>query len=109
MSLKQLLNTTYADLISLDQTSLVRDPFFTQFAAENGGRTPFINPAVATRWGYGLGLPAGRRDEAIANKTTFMEWWSTQVVRTDPETCADAIYLYPQSDGSPTPRNLYIG
>ena len=108
-TLRILLNTTYPDLISLDQTALVRAPFFEQFAQENGGRTPFIDPAVQTRWDYGLSLPPGRHDEAIANKTTFMQWFSSQVIHTVPDTCADAIYLYPQSSGEADPRNLYIG
>jgi hypothetical protein len=33
--LDQLLNTTYATLISKDQTALVRDPFYRDYAGKH--------------------------------------------------------------------------
>ncbi|KAI0653959.1 amidase signature enzyme [Cubamyces menziesii] len=107
-SLQTLLSTTYADLISLDQIALVADPFIADYGAENDGRMPFIDPAPLARWNYGRGLPSGRKAEALVNKTIFMNWFASQVIKPNPETCADAILLYPQSSGRTNYRNRYI-
>ncbi|KAI0776279.1 amidase signature enzyme [Trametes elegans] len=108
-TLQDLLSTTYADIISLDQVALVADPFMADYGAVNGGRMPFIDPAPLARWNYSRGLPAGRKEEAIANKTVFMDWFANEVITAgDPETCADAILLYPQSSGRTNYRNRYI-
>ncbi|KAI0696652.1 amidase signature enzyme [Cerioporus squamosus] len=107
-SLQTLLSTTYADLITLDQIDLVADPFIADFGAANGGRMPFIDPAPLARWSYGRGLPAGRKEEALANKTIFMEWFSSSVVQSDASTCSNSILLYPQSSGGTNYRNRYI-
>ncbi|KAI0767056.1 amidase signature enzyme [Fomes fomentarius] len=107
-TLQTLLSTVYADLITLDQIALVADPFIANYSAANGGRAPFINPAPLARWTYGRALPTGRKEEALANKTVFMDWFSSEVVKTDPTTCSDSIFLYPQSLGRTNYRNRYI-
>ncbi|CDO69603.1 hypothetical protein BN946_scf184875.g6 [Trametes cinnabarina] len=108
-TLQTLLTTTYADLISLDQISLVADPFIADYGAANGGRMPFIDPAPLARWDYGRALPPGRKEEALVNKTIFMDWFASEVIRGGvPETCADGILLYPQSSGRTNYRNRYI-
>lgn len=106
-SLQDLLNTTYVDLISFDQVSLVREPFFQAYAAQNNGQLPFIDPVVASRWNWSATRPADTRDVAIANKTIFMQWFGSQVVLPDPDTCADSLFLYPRSKGTPMARNAY--
>ncbi|KAH9942204.1 amidase signature enzyme [Epithele typhae] len=108
-SLSALLQTTYADLITLDQIALVADPFIDAYKAAHGGQSPFINPAPLARWAYGRALPAGRKDAAIANKAVFMNWWASEVVRADEETCSDAVLLYPQNAGHTAYRNTYPG
>ncbi|OSD00197.1 amidase signature enzyme [Trametes coccinea BRFM310] len=108
-TLQTLLTTPYADLISLDQIALVADPFIADYGAANGGRMPFIDPAPLARWSYGRALPEGRKEEALANKTIFMDWFAREVIRGDiPDTCADGILLYPQSSGRTNYRNRYI-
>lgn len=44
-SLTQLLNITYPIIISKEQTKLVRDPFYADYAAVHDGRRPFVDPA----------------------------------------------------------------
>lgn len=44
-SLDDFLNITYPILISKEQTMLVRDPFYTAYAAAHDGRRPFVDPA----------------------------------------------------------------
>ncbi len=107
-SLQTLLSTTYADLITLDQIDLVADPFIADFGAANGGRMPFIDPIPLARWSYGRALPAGRKEDALANKTIFMDWFSSSVVPPDATSCSDSIFLYPQSSGGTNYRNRYI-
>ncbi|KAK5944099.1 hypothetical protein PMZ80_003380 [Knufia obscura] len=72
-SLSNLLNLTYATIITKEQTALVRDPFYEDYAAVHDGRTPFVDPAPLVRWAYGDSLPASALDEAITNKTVFMD------------------------------------
>lgn len=44
-SLTELLNITYPILISKEQTMLVRDPFYADYAAAYDGRKPFVDPS----------------------------------------------------------------
>ena len=48
-SLRELLNLTYPVIISKQQTKLVRDPFFADYAAVHDGRRPFVDPAPLVR------------------------------------------------------------
>ncbi|TFK85923.1 amidase signature enzyme [Polyporus arcularius HHB13444] len=107
-SLQTLLSTTYVDLIALDQVELVADPFIADFGAANGGRMPFIDPSPLARWTYGRSLPPGQKEEALANKTVFMEWFSSSVVQPDATNCSDSILIYPQSIGATNYRNRYV-
>ncbi|KAI0337273.1 amidase signature enzyme [Trametopsis cervina] len=108
--LRQLLNTTYADLITIDQIALVADPFIADYKAAKGGRSPFIDPAPLNRWAYGRGLAnqTQQKIDAIANKTVFMDWIQQEVLGSNNETCSNAIFLYPQSSGRTSYRNRYI-
>ena len=49
-TLQDLLTTTYADLITLDQIALVADPFIADYKAAHGGQTTFIEPEHLKRW-----------------------------------------------------------
>lgn len=108
--LRIVLNTTYADLISLDQISLVADPFIADYKAAHNGQSPFIDPAPMNRWAFGRAIPnpTERHAEDITNKTVFMNWFQNQVIGSSNTTCSDSVYLYPQSDGSTLYRNLYL-
>ncbi|KAF4550487.1 Amidase-like protein 8 [Elsinoe fawcettii] len=108
-SLARFLNLTYPIIISKQQTRLVRDPFYTAYAAANGGRRPFINPAPLVRWGYGDTVPDSALAEANVNKTVFAEWWDSTVLRSDPVTCSDKLLLYPGSSAGASYRNQYGG
>ena len=108
LPMNNMLNTTYLTLISTDQTRLLAEPFFADYAAVNGGRKPFVDPAPTARWAYGYSLPNGTYEEAIANKTLFMNWFADEVVPYNSDSCSDAIFLYPQSSGGTTYRNRYI-
>ncbi|THH31880.1 hypothetical protein EUX98_g2299 [Antrodiella citrinella] len=106
-SLSVLLNTTYVDLIAIDQLALLGDPFINGFKAIHSGRAPFINPAPLVRWEYARSLPPTQKNEALVNKTIFMNWFAENFVQTDPDSCSESIFLYPQSSGTTTYRNQY--
>ncbi|KAJ3288017.1 hypothetical protein HK104_008360 [Borealophlyctis nickersoniae] len=102
-----LLSTTYAALITIDQVRLLADPFINAYAAAHGGRKPFINPVPLSRWTWGRALPAGAYEEGIKNKTMYMDWWSSTVTKKDAQTCSDSLVVYPQSAGFTSYRNQY--
>ena len=48
-SIPIFLNSTYIELISFEQTMLVRDPFFADYASVHDGRKPFVDPVPLVR------------------------------------------------------------
>jgi len=48
-TLSRYLNITYALIIAQEQTKLVRDPFYADYAAAHDGRRPFVDPAPLAR------------------------------------------------------------
>ncbi|KAG0650464.1 Scytalone deHydratase Arp1 [Hyphodiscus hymeniophilus] len=102
------LNIVYPVLISQQQYSLLTLPFYADYAAANSGKRPFIDPSPLIRWTWGqTNVSASATDEAITNKTVFMEWWQENVVLPSNESCSESILLYPGSLASPTYRNVY--
>ncbi|MCJ1405391.1 hypothetical protein MMC11_008619 [Xylographa trunciseda] len=109
-SLTSLLNITYPILISKEQIMLVRDPFYADYAAIHDGRLPFVDPAPLVRWAFGDSFPNSTLTDAINNKTTFMNWWSTYVTKNDSITCSDSLVLYVGSTADQQNyRNQYSG
>jgi Amidase len=108
-SFNDLLNTSFQDILGPDSIRLVGNSFIQDYAAMNGGRTPFINPSPYTLWAYGRTVSPSRYQQAIANKTIFQNWVATQILRgNQSNTCSDAILVYPQSVGTTAYRNLYL-
>ncbi|KHN94833.1 Amidase [Metarhizium album ARSEF 1941] len=93
--LSQLLNTTYAAMIAKDQTRLVREPFYRDYAAAHDGRLPFVNPVPLARWGWGDSQPDSILPDAVRNKTLFMDWFNDKILPRSPEarTCSSGLLL----------------
>ncbi|GKT53021.1 glutamyl-tRNA amidotransferase [Colletotrichum tofieldiae] len=109
-SLTDVMGRTYATLITKEQTALVRDPFYADYAAAHDGRLPFVNPVPLARWSWGDAQPATALADAKANKTLFADWFNTQVlapVADGPSTCSSGFLLYVGSSGTASPRNKY--
>ncbi|THH16650.1 hypothetical protein EUX98_g9268 [Antrodiella citrinella] len=51
--------------------------------------------------------PPTQKNEALVNKTIFMNWFAENFVQTDPDSCSESIFLYPQSSGTTNYRNQY--
>jgi hypothetical protein len=47
-------------------------------------------------------------EEGVNNKTIFMEWWNSEVIKTDPETCSERLLFYPGTSATPNYRNVYL-
>jgi hypothetical protein len=105
--LSQLLNLTYALLITKQQIPLVRDPFYAAYAAKHDGRKPFVNPVPLARWGWGENSTS-TLDEGIHNKTTFMTWARASFLAPSNSTCSESLIMYVGSTGNADPRNQYL-
>ncbi|KPI43369.1 Amidase 1 [Cyphellophora attinorum] len=111
-SLAAFANLTYAALIGKNQTGLLRDRFYEDYAAAHDGRTPFVNPSPRIRWAWADTQDDSIFDEALTNKTIFMDWFNSEVVpATNDSACSDSLMLYVGAtggDGSLTPRDTYF-
>ncbi|KAH8883710.1 glutamyl-tRNA amidotransferase [Thozetella sp. PMI_491] len=105
----QLMNITYPVLISKHQTELVQKPFYADYATAFDGRRPFVNPAPLARWAFADELSDSILDDAIKNKTIFMDWFQTKILprAANPDQCSDAVLVYISNTGLQSPRNQY--
>ncbi|KAL8695523.1 MAG: hypothetical protein Q9224_003393, partial [Gallowayella concinna] len=109
-SIPTLLNLTYAILISKQQTRLVRDPFFAAYATVHDNRKPYIDPSPLIRWTFGDTFPPSTLQEAQTNKTIFMDWFNTQILKPHNQTCSESLLLYTSTaNASSSYRDLYKG
>jgi len=106
-TLSDLLSLTYPTLISKQQYNLFGKPFIADYAAANDGRMPFLDPNPLVRWTFAQ-TNQTTLEEGIANKTIFMDWWNSDVIKSDPDTCSESLLLYPGTLATPNYRNVYL-
>ncbi|KAJ5847216.1 hypothetical protein N7455_011173 [Penicillium solitum] len=109
-NITDLLNTTYAVLVSVDQYRSLSLPFYADYGAKHDGRRPFVNPGPLARWTWGQNNGGDTAyGEAIKNKTIFKDWWESDGYgKADKQTCSEGIYMYPYSKGQTQYRNAYF-
>ncbi|KAH6991375.1 glutamyl-tRNA amidotransferase [Ilyonectria sp. MPI-CAGE-AT-0026] len=109
-NIHEFLNLTYAALITKDQTKLLRDPFYKDYAAAHDGRRPFIDPVPLARWAWADTQPNSILDDAVTNKALFMNWFNEKILPTDhdPLTCSSGFLLHIDSTGGFSSRNHYL-
>ncbi|KAK1056827.1 hypothetical protein LTR74_014638 [Friedmanniomyces endolithicus] len=107
--LTDLLNLTYPIIIAQEQTKLVRDPFYADYAAVHDGRRPFVDPAPLVRWAFGDSYPNTTLAVANANRTLFADWFASEVLVADAKTCSNSLLFYVGSEASVNYRNQYGG
>ncbi|KAL8407342.1 hypothetical protein RB594_006247 [Gaeumannomyces avenae] len=109
-TLDELLGLAYGVLITKQQTVLVRDPLYSDYAAAHQGRRPFVNPQARARWAYGDGLPESALDEAQRNKTLFSGWFNEQVLprATGDECSSSLVVLVGDAPAGTTYRDEYL-
>ncbi|PGH28010.1 hypothetical protein AJ80_00265 [Polytolypa hystricis UAMH7299] len=108
-SMGQLLDLSYAFIVSVDQFNLLGRSLFNDYGAAHGGRRPFVNPGPLARWMWGQSNGADAQHEiALKNMTTFRDWWETDGYgKADPASCSEGLIAYVYGSGSPDYRNTY--
>lgn len=104
--LLSMINSTYEVLSAKEQGKLVRDPFYADYAAKYDGRLPHVNPAPLRRWALGDNSNA-TFEEAIANKTRFMDWFNGKVLKKDETSCSSDLFIYVPRTPTPKDRDTY--
>ncbi|KAJ9415687.1 E1-E2 ATPase-domain-containing protein [Fusarium oxysporum] len=104
--LQELVGSTWAVISAKQQSRLVRDPFFKDYAAAYDGRVPFVNPSTHGSWSWSDTLPS-LLDEAVANKTIFKSWWDEVMLRKNAEACSESLMLYTFKHATPEYRSDY--
>ncbi|KAF5533876.1 glutamyl-tRNA(Gln) amidotransferase subunit A [Fusarium phyllophilum] len=104
--LQEFVGSTWAVISAKQQTRLVRDRFFKDYAAAHDGRVPFVNPSTNGSWSWSDTLPA-LLDEAVANKTIFKSWWEETMLPKNGETCSESLMLYMFKDATLDYRSDY--
>ncbi|KAI1442733.1 glutamyl-tRNA amidotransferase [Annulohypoxylon stygium] len=109
-SIFEFLNLTYTVLITKDQTKLLRDPFYRDYAAAHDGRLPSVDPVPLMRWAWADAQPDSRYAEAVHSKTVFADWFNNQILPPGSynSTCSSAILLHTDSTGYFSSRNQYL-
>lgn len=108
-SLDAYLNLTYPVIIAQQQIKNVRDPFYADYAAANDGRKPFVNPSPLARWAFGESFPPTQLAEENRKRKVFSDWFSSEVLAPNDETCSDGFLFYVGSKADTKYRNLYRG
>lgn len=79
--------------------------------AAHDGRRPFLNPGPLARWSWADEQPDSTLDDAVRNKTLFMDWFNDKILppSPDPLTCSSGLILYTQSTGKLSSKDHYHG
>jgi len=102
------LNETYPTLIAFHQWTVLGSKLFADFAAQNDGRNPHINPAVLERWHFGQSQGPTAFAEEVSHQQTFENWTANNFLLADNQSCSDSLYLYPQNAGQYNSRETYF-
>ncbi|KAF2641772.1 hypothetical protein P280DRAFT_541218, partial [Massarina eburnea CBS 473.64] len=70
-----------------------------------GGRTPFINPFPAARYDTAHSTAQENVDASYERFTFFRDWFAKNVVKSDPNSCSDSLFLIPMATGDFSYRN----
>lgn len=108
-NIRSYLNLTYPIIIGQEQTNLVRNPFFADYAAAHDGRVPFVDPAPLARWAFADSYPSSALASENAKREIFASWFGSEILVRDNATCSSSIMLYVGSDADVNYRNQYFG
>ncbi|KAF5520759.1 Amidase 1 [Colletotrichum aenigma] len=106
LNFTETFNITYPVLTGKGQDDAVVQPFYADYAKQFDGRRPFINPSPLARWAWAANYSW---DEAMQNKTMFMDWFNDQILPpvNDSLQCSSGLILYAGKTGTQSPRNRY--
>jgi hypothetical protein len=96
----EYLNATYANLIGYYQWNNLGKPWFEDYASQNDGRQPFVDPAPLVRWSYARdNLTAADFNASLETKRMWKEFVDNKILITDDQACSNALYVYPYGLG----------
>lgn len=99
------LNAVYGTLITYFQWTNFGVPWIADYQAQNEGRVPFISPSPLVRWNYGRdNVTQASFDAALGKKQVYQDFIKSAVLQPDAQRCSRAIYLAPNSLGTPSYR-----
>ncbi|KAK7464973.1 hypothetical protein VKT23_006182 [Stygiomarasmius scandens] len=101
------MSETYPTLTAFYQWTNVGIPLFRDYAADNDGRSPHINPEVRFRWRYGESKGAGGYAVELERRETFENWTLNHFLTGNTESCSESIYVYPIYAGIYVSRETY--
>ncbi|KAK8865571.1 hypothetical protein IAR55_000715 [Kwoniella newhampshirensis] len=101
------MNTTYANLITYYQWHNFGAQWFEDYASQNDGRTPFVDPSPSTRWGWGRNLTEAEFNASSTEKQTWKNLIDSQVLVSDNTSCSSSLVVYPYGLGNTNYRNVY--
>ncbi|SPO02599.1 uncharacterized protein DNG_05272 [Cephalotrichum gorgonifer] len=106
LNFTETFSITYPVLTGKGQDNAVIKPFYTDYAKQYDGRRPFVNPSPLARWGWAANYSW---DEALQNKTMFMDWFNDRVLPPVDDTlqCSSGLILYAGKTGVKAPRDRY--
>ncbi|KAL4790271.1 amidase signature domain-containing protein [Aspergillus venezuelensis] len=93
------------NLIWRNQLQKVIQPFKTAYAAAFGGRTPFINPFPLARYESAANITQKDSDTAYSRFRYFKSWFGENVVKSNPSSCSESLFVIPMATGDTVYRN----
>ncbi|KAH7310692.1 amidase signature domain-containing protein [Stachybotrys elegans] len=102
---QDLLSLTWAVISGQEQVRLVQEPLYRDYGAKYNGRRPFLNPSTRGAWEWANSLPP-LVDEAVQNKTIFMDWWNQKVLPANAQSCSESLMFYSFKAPTAAYRNL---
>ncbi|KAL4782638.1 amidase signature domain-containing protein [Aspergillus varians] len=93
------------NLIWKNQLKKVIEPFHAAYAAAFGGRTPAINPFPTARYASAANVTEEDYNVAYERFTYFRDWFGKNVVKSDPQSCSESLFVIPMATGATAYRN----
>ncbi|KAK4505861.1 hypothetical protein PRZ48_003826 [Zasmidium cellare] len=97
------ISNAYDVLTSADQARLVRDPFFTDYAAAHANATPFVDPSALVRWNVTANITTTDLATAREKQLTFQSWFTSSIL---PD--CNTLLLYLHNTPNPVYRDTYL-
>lgn len=94
-----------------EQVHLLQNPFYADWRTFTGtNESPKIGPKARASFNYGNNnVTRERYEESLGIMANFTRWWSEIINPPHPDTCSEAIYVYPAgAKGAPTYRDTYL-
>lgn len=87
------------NLIRKNQIYNVITPFREDYAAANGGRSPFIDPFPPTQFRSAENVTEGDVEIAYEKFEFFREWFGQNIIKADPDSCSESLFVVPLATG----------